>query len=65
MFRLDYTSYYKLVRPSKDKDPGPRYEFIIRERSLFISVGGRGGDGVVPQLINNSRSLNEYLALSG
>ena len=43
MFRLAYSSYYTLVRPSKDKDPGPSHEFIIRERSLFISVGGGGG----------------------
>ena len=62
MFRSAYSSYDTLVRPSKDKDPGPSHEFIIRERSLFISVVG--GDGVVPQLVNNDRSPNEHLALS-
>ena len=60
MFRLAYASYYKLVHPSKDKDPGLSHYFIIREWSLFIS---RGGGGVVAQLINNDRSLNEPLAL--
>ena len=62
MFRLAYGSYYKLVRPSKDKDPGPSHYFIIREWSLFISRGW--GGGVVSQLINNDRSLNEPLTLS-
>ena len=62
MFRLAYDSYYKLVPPSKDKDPGLGHYFIIREWSLFI-CRGRGG-GVVPHLINNDRSLNEPLALS-
>ena len=63
MFRLAYASYYKLVRPSEDKDPGLSHYFIIREWSLFISRGA-GGGGVVPQLINNDRSLNGPLALS-
>ena len=58
MFRLAYASYYKLVRPSKDKDPGLSHYFI-REWSLFISGGGGGGE-----LINNDRSLNEPFALS-
>ena len=74
MFKLAYAFYYKLVRQSKDKDPGRRHEFILRERPIFISagVGGGGGWGVGcgggwgwgvgglggTQLINNDRSLN-------
>ena len=65
MYYVQITTNYKLVRPIKDKDPGPSHEFIIRERSFLSALeGGGGDDGVVPQLINNDRSLNEHLALS-
>ena len=63
MYYVQITTNYKLVRPIKDKDPGPSHEFILRERSFLSALGG-GDDGVVPQLIKNDRSLNEHLALS-
>ena len=40
MFRLAYTFYYKLVRTSKDKDPGPINS--LKENDHYLSALGGG-----------------------
>ena len=52
--------------PEQGQRPWP--EPLFHYKRIFIiyqqGVGGWGGGGAVPQLINNNRSLNEPLALS-
>ena len=62
MFRLAYASFYKLVRP---RTKTLALAILHYKRMVIIYQQGVGvGGGVVPQLINYDRSLNEHLALS-